>query len=151
MVFHSSASDLVPGDFNNKLDVFSFQLGGGDSDADGLDDDWEVAYFGNLSRDGSGDFDGDGANDRAEFLSNTDPTNEGSVFRVITVTSVTSGEHKILWAGNAQLTYRVEYKDDLSSATWHILESEIVWNGNAASTTDWGNNPKRFYRVIRLF
>lgn len=31
-----------------------------DSDADGMDDDWELNYFGSLKRDGSGDINGDG-------------------------------------------------------------------------------------------
>jgi len=150
VVFHSAASDLVSGDYNDKIDVFAFKLGGGDSEGDGLDDDWEVAYFGNLSRDGSGDLDGDGSGDRDEFFASTDPTNEGSVFRVIKVTSVSSGERKILWPGNPQLTYRVEYKDDLGSAMWHILQGSISWQGNTASITDWGNNPKRFFRIVRV-
>lgn len=37
-----------------------------DSDADQLDDNWEIAQFGTLARDGTGDFDGDGLSDRAE-------------------------------------------------------------------------------------
>ena len=45
----------------------------GDSDGDGLDDDWELEHFGNLDRDGSGDFDGDGVSDLDEFLNRTDP------------------------------------------------------------------------------
>ena len=56
-------------------------------DGDGLDDDWEVAYFNDLSRDGAGDFDGDGANDADEFRAGTDPTNTGSVLRVISITT----------------------------------------------------------------
>jgi hypothetical protein len=45
-----------------------------DTDGDGLDDDWERLHFGDLSRDGSGDFDGDGISDREEFDKGTDPT-----------------------------------------------------------------------------
>lgn len=45
-----------------------------DSDGDGLLDTWETTYFGDLSRDGSGDFDGDGATDLAEFLAGSNPT-----------------------------------------------------------------------------
>jgi hypothetical protein len=45
-----------------------------DSDGDGLPDDWELAKFGSLGRDGSADFDGDGASDGQERRLGTDPT-----------------------------------------------------------------------------
>ncbi len=45
-----------------------------DSDNDGLDDFWENFYFGNLSRDGSGDQDGDGLTDKAESENRANPT-----------------------------------------------------------------------------
>ncbi|XXF08319.1 hypothetical protein J3Q00_20410 [Pseudomonas sp. D2-3] len=44
-----------------------------DSDGDGMDDDWELEHFGNLDRDGAGDFDGDGISDLDEFTNRTDP------------------------------------------------------------------------------
>lgn len=45
----------------------------GDSDGNGMDDDWEQEQFGNLDRDGAGDFDGDGVSDLDEFINRTDP------------------------------------------------------------------------------
>ena len=45
-----------------------------DSDGDGLLDAWELEKFGSLSRDGSGDYDGDGISDLEEFLLGSDPT-----------------------------------------------------------------------------
>lgn len=44
-----------------------------DSDGDGLPDAWEIEHFGDLSRDGSGDLDGDGAADAVEFDLGLDP------------------------------------------------------------------------------
>jgi hypothetical protein len=52
--------------------VFSTSLAA-DTDGDGMDDTWEIANFGDLSRDGTGDFDGDGLTDLEEFLYGTDP------------------------------------------------------------------------------
>ena len=46
-----------------------------DSDGDGMPDWWEDEYFGNLDRDGSGDWDNDGLSDLEEFESSTNPTN----------------------------------------------------------------------------
>src|SRR5262245_24433103 len=45
-----------------------------DTDSDGMDDDWEILHFGNLSRTGTGDFDSDGLTDREEYISNFNPT-----------------------------------------------------------------------------
>ncbi|MBB5321170.1 putative Ig domain-containing protein [Marinobacter oulmenensis] len=45
-----------------------------DRDGDGMSDDWERANFGDLSRDGTGDFDGDGILDLDEYRRDSDPT-----------------------------------------------------------------------------
>ena len=47
-------------------------------DADGMNDSWELSQFGDLSRDGTGDFDGDGMNDLDEFVHGFDPTFDDS-------------------------------------------------------------------------
>lgn len=44
-----------------------------DTDGDGLPDEWEQRYFGNLSRDGTGDSDHDGLTDSEEFAAGTNP------------------------------------------------------------------------------
>ncbi|MES2657727.1 MAG: alpha-L-rhamnosidase C-terminal domain-containing protein [Verrucomicrobiota bacterium] len=50
----------------------------GDSDTDGLFDDWELANFGNLSQNAGGDPDGDGANNSAERSADTGPNDPSS-------------------------------------------------------------------------
>jgi hypothetical protein len=45
-----------------------------DGDGDGLPDQWELQYFGNLSAAADGDLDGDGIDNYTEFLQGTDPT-----------------------------------------------------------------------------
>ncbi len=47
-----------------------------DSDDDTLDDNWENAVFGDLSRDGAGDEDGDGLTDKQEHDALTDANNQ---------------------------------------------------------------------------
>lgn len=152
VVFQSFASDLAAGDYNDKRDVFVLKLGGVDSDGDGLDDDWEVAYFDNLSRDGLGDFDGDGASDLQEFLACTDPENAGSVFRVLTVSPAGGGGKLLFWTGNPNRSYRAEFKDDVSASSWTALTGTISWNGSTASIVDptATNSTHRYYRAIRL-
>jgi hypothetical protein len=45
-----------------------------DTDQDGMTDAWEMEHFGTLSRNGGGDFDGDGLTDIQESFRGTDPT-----------------------------------------------------------------------------
>ncbi len=49
---------------------------GGDSDNDQLEDAWEMAIFGDLAQDGTGDADGDGLTDLGEHDAKTDPNNK---------------------------------------------------------------------------
>ncbi len=44
-----------------------------DTDCDGMPDSWELEHFGDLTRDGTGDFDGDGISDLDEYLNSLDP------------------------------------------------------------------------------
>ncbi|TVP81970.1 MAG: hypothetical protein EA353_00990 [Puniceicoccaceae bacterium] len=47
-----------------------------DSNSNGLPDYWELFYFGDLSRDGEGDFDGDGILDKYEWQFRTNPASD---------------------------------------------------------------------------
>lgn len=148
VVFQSFADNLVPGDYNTFRDIFVARLAGADSDNDGLDDDWEVAYFGDLSRSGSADFDNDGQTDHQEFIAGTDPRNDSSILRVMTISSMNSGLVTILWNSAPGKTYRIQYKDDLTSANWSELKGGVVATSNTASKEDTLVTGQRFYRVI---
>jgi len=126
------------------------RLSHGDSDGDGLPDDWELAYFNTLDRDGTGDFDGDGQTDRMEFLAGTDPTNAGSVFRVITLSSPFSGPVRIFWSAVPGKMYRVQFKSSLLDSIWSDLSGDVLAN----DTTGFKDDPtaettgQRYYRVL---
>jgi hypothetical protein len=67
-----------------------------DSDGDGLPDSWELAYFGNLSQTGTGDFDSDGVSNFDEFNQGTDPNNNASLRVRLSVTVIGGGAVEVL-------------------------------------------------------
>ena len=50
-----------------------------DSDRDGLDDNWELAFFDNLSQGAYDDFEADGRNNLLEYSSGGNPTTTGDL------------------------------------------------------------------------
>lgn len=122
-----------------------------DTDGDGMDDNWEIAHFGNLSRDGTGDFDGDGMSDLAEYLAGTDPTNANSYLKVTAITTGGGGA-LITWGAISGKNYRLQYKDDVEANDWYDILGDVTAASNSASKTDTSatNSVLRFYRVILL-
>jgi Tol biopolymer transport system component len=150
VVFQSFASDLVEGDYNDRGDIFVVKLGLGDADNDGMDDDWEVAYFGNLNRNGAGDQDGDGQSDLQEFLAGTDPTNGGSILRVLTVTPMAGGSTTVVWSAVVGRSYVVQYKDSLDAAIWSNASAVISANSTSMAFNHNSASAQRYYRVVAV-
>jgi Tol biopolymer transport system component len=149
LVFRSRASDLVAQDFNYFDDVFAVNVVPFvDSDGDGMDDGWELSYFGTLARDGSGDFDGDGVSDLDEFLAGTDPTDATSFFNVQIASAKGTGI-VISWRSSLAKSYKVQFKNDLSDVGWQDLGGTVTVLGNTSFVTD--PSPaatQRFYQVV---
>jgi hypothetical protein len=114
-----------------------------------MDDAWELQYFGNLSRNGTGDFDGDGASDLAEFLAGTLPNNAASVFKIIRVTPTPGVSAVIEWTSVPGKTYRVQFKNSLSAPAWSDLAGDLTATTNTAFKVDntFSGALPRFYRV----
>jgi Tol biopolymer transport system component len=148
VVFQSLASNLVPGDYNGGLDVFFVRLGAGDSDNDGLDDNWEMTYFSGLQRDGTGDLDQDQQSDLAEYLSGTDPTNAGSVFEVLTIRVMNSDAVQVIWASVPNRRYVVQRKQSLADPNWTSVSPEIAASDVSSFWTDNAAHATAFYRVV---
>ena len=149
IVFQSFAGDLVEGDYNERRDIFVAKLGVGDSDNDGMEDDWEVAQFGNLNRDGAGDQDGDGQTDLQEYLAGTSPTNDASILRVLTVTPLGGGSTTVVWSAVVGRDYIVQFKDALD-AEWSNASGMIGADSTSMSFAHNSSSPQRFYRVITV-
>ena len=88
-----------------------------DTDGDGMDDDWEMHYFGTLDRDGSGNFDGDHETDREEYLAGTDPTDPASSVRLTNIRSTTYGpvfDREVSWSSSPGKMYRLQHRVTLA-------------------------------------
>lgn len=152
VLFQSFADDLAPSDYNYSRDIFIAQISGPDTDGDQMDDDWEMVFFRTLFRNGLRDLDGDGATDLAEFRAGTDPTDQGSIFRVFTITSLNGANTRLVWSAFPGRSYRAQYKDGIGDSAWIDLPKVITPIGTTASTTDESPGPhtQRFYRVMVL-
>lgn len=77
-----------------------------DSEPDGMPDDWEKFYFGDLSRDGTGDYDGDGVNDTAEYAAGRHPN-----------TGILYGTVHFFWRAEDSGTKKVFFGDSRDEST----------------------------------
>ena len=82
--FHNDAQSVKHLVFSNgdgfvdELSITTTRPTGLSSDGDPMPDEWELSSFGNLLRDGFGDFDGDGLSDAREFAAKTNPLRSDS-------------------------------------------------------------------------
>jgi hypothetical protein len=102
-----------------------------DNDGDGMPNMFETRFGLDRDnpRDASADPDGDGQDNRGEFVAGTDPTSPLSLFRVVEVENTVTGYH-ISWPSATGRTYRVYWTTDF--VDWR-LHSETSGNGSMLS------------------
>lgn len=126
--------------------------GGGnpDSDNDGMDDAWEQFYFGNLSRNGTGDFDNDRFLDQSEFLAGTLPNDPNSALKVLPNPTVGNSSVTIQWASVSGKQYRLQFKNSLSDGNWTDIPGDVTATSATSSKVDGTitGGSARFYRVL---
>ncbi len=121
---------------------------------DGIDDGWQVGYFGqnNPEAGPAGDPDGDGNTNMLEWLAGLVPTDPASVFLVeMTQPTHIPGRASVLFGPIVPgRSYQVLWSDDLAS--WHKLDpqsfSEQDLPPNRVLTDNGAPDARRFYRVI---
>jgi len=113
-----------------------------DSDADGMDDNWELANFGNppLAETAAGDFDKDGTSNIAEYLLGLNPVSGSSLF------AATLGGGTLSWQASNGLIFTVQRSTTL--ATWTDVATVTATGASAVWTDPSPPVGKAFYRVI---
>ncbi len=152
LVFGSRSDGFVEGDDNQTSDVFAVGWAGspaGDIDADGLEDGWELAWFGNLTRTGADDFDGDGVTDRDEYRSGTVPLDDQSRFRLELVMGAV-GERALglSWQTESGRRYRLQASDAATGTEWAPVGDAVTGDGQTAQVTiPMPSTGARYFRV----
>ncbi len=112
--------------------IFNSGPAAGDSDGDGLQDDWEIAHFGDLSQGARDDADGDGVDNITEFLAGTDPTDPADAFRIVLIErDPFTGEISLTWSSVPGMRYRVERTPAEPPLAWEIIASDYPAAGAA--------------------
>ncbi len=95
-----------------------------DTDMDGLPDAWELANGLNPNDplDAALDADGDGQTNAQEFAAGTNPQDPASAFTAAATATTTPGEFAVTFNAVAGKSYTVRYKDDITAATWTVLQ-----------------------------
>ncbi len=129
-----------------------------DADGNGINDDWEVQYFGHIGIDPNADPDGDGFSNLQEFLAGTDPTNAASALR-ITEIDADGDDVRIAWSAVGGKNYVVQTNapsDDNFTNDFSDLSAMIAVLGSSETSTNYLdvggaiNTPARFYRIKLL-
>ncbi|HSH09691.1 MAG TPA: phage tail protein, partial [Oceanipulchritudo sp.] len=96
-----------------------------DFDADAMDDDWEVVWFGSIANSPNTDFDDDGVSNLHEFWAATSPIDPDSVFTVTAITSE-AGVVEISFIAEPGMQYQLEVNGSgLDAENW--FEAGPVW------------------------
>jgi len=92
----------------------------GDTDKDGMPDNWEIYYFGDISQDGTADNDADGKTDKAEYQEKSLPADWN--IRVLIYPETAGG----LWSADGGLTWHAGGETLRDSGTYTLTFKEIA-------------------------
>ena len=126
----------------------------GDTDEDGMSNDYEIANGLNPidASDRNLDLDGDGRTNLAEFLAGTAANDSSSLLEVTSYT-LTDTLGSLIWSSVPGETYQLEFSTDMN--IWTALGGTVSATDAPATETDSGNFPlvtignpdKVFFRV----
>jgi hypothetical protein len=122
-----------------------------DGNSDGIPDSWQTTYFVSLASTNAApgaDPDGDGANNFAEYLAGTVPTNDSSVLGVASIAFVgTTFQMGIPTISNRY--YQIQWADNLLNPEWMGFTNAFPGTGGTFYVADavGANILLRYYRA----
>ncbi len=121
-----------------------------DSDTDGIGDEWEMAYIGNLfTFSGSSDHDRDGQSDLTEYFAGTDPL-VSTVLPILTPVGATQAagmtHFSMKWDTRPDRFYVLESTTLLNQSPWSTI-GIFPGTGSIFSYTHTSPDRNRFYRI----
>lgn len=143
------AYKLADGRVSPLSDAVTATTWGADNNFDGLPDDWQRTYFGeNEANWGMAlvDSDGDGVNNRTEFLAGTNPQNSASVLR-LTIGQTPQG-WQVNWDAMPGLVYRLQVSTDFHD--WSNVGGYRFAPGTKDAAFVDAVSGMAYYRVIRI-
>ncbi|MCK5528702.1 MAG: hypothetical protein KAI74_03380, partial [Kiritimatiellae bacterium] len=119
--------------------------------SDGIPDDWQVGYFGvgNSEAGATNNIDLDSADNTAEWIADTIPTDSNSYFRLTQVTT-TSNNASVYFESSASRIYNLEFTTNLTLASWSSVSNQTNQpgvDGELYLTQTNSPSGQRFYRV----
>lgn len=128
----------------------------GDTDANGLPDWWELAYFGQRTgTDPDGHDDTDGIPNGDEYAMQTDPADGDSYLRITQITAV-SGNAVLIWPSAESPwfnvpdpTYTVQATTNLAAAAFTNLATSLPANPPENTYTNVAPDSNACYRVVQ--
>ncbi len=157
---YQNTTATVRADYQTKfstLDLLVLNVGNDDFGLyahDGLDDAWQVRYFGLNNPKGTpaSDPDGDGVSNALEYQADTNPTNALSFFHLQGISNAT--RFTAFYPSSSNRQYTLYYRTNLTSGAWTNLATQTAIPGSGrvdALTDPTPTGKQRFYRVgVRL-
>jgi hypothetical protein len=122
-----------------------------DGDADGMLDDWEIRYFGSTNAprgSATGDFDGDGLSNLAEYLAGTNPTNAQSRLAFTWIQRLSNSQWALSWLGATGRVYNVAATFNRMTGFTNILATNVPATPPAnVCTVSVQNASQAFFRL----
>ncbi|QHI69416.1 LamG-like jellyroll fold domain-containing protein [Tichowtungia aerotolerans] len=124
------------------LTFYNVPVRKGDSDNDGLADEWEAHFFGDaMGASPNEDSDSDGQSNLQEYIAGCDPTSSNSFF-----SARLSSDCVLGWNEVSGRVYSVYWTSNLLGG-FQCLESNIPWTGSGFVDAAHHAEPLGFYRV----